>query len=125
MRWLIDMSRLGSYKIYQCPNCTAQYRHPIWASISVHVPISANLNLDRVCVGCGFTNQLNEWVFVKDLELLTEEEKQAKVAQLMYSLGVGNKPKINLGERIANLFKIQVKKPPKEYELFADIVVKG
>jgi len=117
------MTRLARYEIYECSNCHAQYRHPIWASVSVHMPISSDYSLLRECKKCGFQEKLENWIFIKELELLTVEEKKKKYEQLMFSLGVGEKPKSeSIFQQIKRIFgnkKIAV----KEYEMYNDIKV--
>ena len=115
------MTRLARYEIYQCSNCHAQYRHPIWASISIHMPLSANYSSIRKCIDCGLEENLDKWILVKELELLTNDEKKKKYEQLMYSLGVGGKPiKDSLLKRFKNLFN---KNKIKEFEQFRDIKI--
>ena len=117
------MTRLTRYEIYACSNCLAQFRHPIWASVSVHMPISSDYSLLRECTKCGFQEKLESWIYFKELELLTDEEKKKKYEQLMFSLGVGEKPKsesiFQLVKRIFNNKTITV----KEHEMYNDIKV--
>ena len=115
------MTRLARYEIYECSQCHAQYRHPIWASVSVHMPLSADYSMLSKCIDCGSIEKLDKWILVKELELLTEEEKKKKYEQLMYSLGVGEKPlKDSFFKRLINIF---CKSKLKEFEQFKDIQI--
>lgn len=115
------MTRLARYEIYQCLNCHAQYRHPIWASFSIHMPLSADYSLFRKCIDCGLEAKLEKWTLIKELELLTDIEKKMKYEQLMYSFGVGEKPlKDSLLKRFSNFFR---KKEIKEFDKFRDIQI--
>ena len=117
------MTRLARYEIYECSNCHAQYRHPIWASVSVHMPISSDYSLLRGCIECGFEEKLDNWMFIKELELLTDEEKKKKHEQLMFSLGVGEKPKSeSIFQQIKRIFSNKTI-IVKEHEMYKDIKV--
>jgi hypothetical protein len=117
------MTRLARYQLYECKKCHATYRHPVWASISVHAPLSANNSLIRKCVDCGFEGHLDSWTFVKDMELLTPEEKEEKVKQLMFSLGAGPKPKQHSFFQWISIFFKKKINGPKEYENYRDIKI--
>jgi hypothetical protein len=120
------MTRLAKYQLYECIKCQSQYRHAIWASISVHAPLSANISLLRKCVDCGFVGPLDDWIFMKDLELLTPKEKDVKVHNLMFSLGLGPKPKHpSFIQRISMIFTKKNAVKIREYEAYKDIKIIG
>lgn len=86
------MSRLTRYQLYSCPTCSTVYKHPLWGSISVHVPRSINPKLARVCTQCGFQAPLDGWIEQGTVETCTPEEKERRSAALLYSLGMGPQP---------------------------------
>ncbi len=86
------MTRLARYQLYSCPACGTVYKHPLWGSISVHVPRSKNPKLDRACVKCGFQAPLGGWNELGTVELFTPEEQARRTAALLYSLNAGPKP---------------------------------
>jgi Zn ribbon nucleic-acid-binding protein len=119
------MTRLARYEIYECPKCQSKYRHPIWASISIHMPLSANKSLPRKCIDCGYEAKLNNWIFDKELELLTQEEANEKIENLMRNLVLNyNQKKESYLKKIANYFK-NTEKHQKEYQLYRDIEIVG
>ncbi len=87
------MTRLARYQLYACPSCRSVYKHPLWASVSIHVPLSINPNLDRECVKCGFKAPLDGWTEQGTVERFTDEERERRNAALVYSLGLGPRPK--------------------------------
>ncbi len=74
------MTRVARYMLYGCPSCGAVYKHPLWGSISVHVPRSINPNLDRICVKCGFQANLDGWSALGAVERFTPEEQARRSA---------------------------------------------
>lgn len=99
------MTRLGRYQLYACPSCSAIYKHPLWASVSIHVPRSINPKLDRECVKCGFKAPLEGWTQLGTVERFTDEERERRNAALVYSLGLGPRPRSKekaLSQRIRN-----------------------
>ena len=86
------MTRLARYQLYSCPACSTVYKHPLWGSISVHVPRSVNPKLDRVCVKCDFQAPLDGWYELGTVERFTPEEQARRTAALLYSLNAGPKP---------------------------------
>ncbi len=86
------MTRLAYYQLYACPSCYTIYKHPLWASVSIHVPQNINTKLDRVCTKCGFQAPLDDWTEQGTVETCTLEEKERRYAALMNSFGMDTKP---------------------------------
>lgn len=74
------MTRLARYKLYGCPACGTVYKHPLWGSVSVHIPRSINPELDRICVKCGFQAKLDGWSALGTVERFTPEEQTRRSA---------------------------------------------
>lgn len=74
------MTRLARYQLYGCPACSTVYKHPLWGSVSVHVPRSINPELDRICVKCGFQAKLDGWSALGTVERFTPEEQERRAA---------------------------------------------
>lgn len=86
------MTRLARYQLYACPSCDTVYKHPLWGSISAHVPRSVNQTLDRVCTKCKFQAPLAEWSELGTVERFTADEQARRTAALLYNLSAGSKP---------------------------------
>lgn len=118
------MTRIARYQLYACPACSVVYKHPLWGSVSVHIPRSINPGLERVCTKCGFRAALANWTALGTVERSTSEMQARRTAALMYSLSLGPKPteeKKKIFQRIKEFWLGS--KPADPSEQYAEIKI--
>jgi hypothetical protein len=87
------MTRISSFGLYECPNCSQIHIKPEYGSISIYVPTDLYVDITEIkkCQGCGWSGQFKDFKFV-ELRIKVNTKNPSKLSMLFRK--ILNKPYI-------------------------------